>query len=52
MSYVSCGKIVEGFDVLPSINISWLQTTTGIRWYVQFAWLFWYVLFGNTKIDW
>lgn len=54
---VDYGRIIEGFSVFPSISVSWatLQVINKLpgnykRYYdIQFAWLFWYVTFGQLK---
>lgn len=40
---MTVGKIIEGFELLPSISINWM-TFAGERHYsLQFAWLWWYL---------
>ena len=56
---ISGGWIIEGFCILPSINISWMKSlrrkpTLVLDKYdtyydVQFAWLFWYFTIGQIK---
>lgn len=52
---ISCGKIIEGFSVFPSVSVNWarLQVNNKLpgnykRYYdIQFAWLFWYFTIGQ-----
>lgn len=37
------GKLPEEFVLLPTINIDWYHTHSGRHYYVQIAWLFWYI---------
>lgn len=54
---ISYGKIIEGFSVFPSVSVSWATLRVKYklpvnynRYYdIQFAWLFWYVTFGQLK---
>ena len=54
---ISCGKIVEGFDIFPTISVSWvtIQVDNKLlekykRYYdIQFVWLFWYFTIGQIK---
>ena len=42
------GWIVEGFCILPSININWMHNKDMKRIYdIQFAWFFWYISTDN-----
>lgn len=51
MKYIGItkGKILEGFCLLPSINITWMKITIkGKKYYdIQFAWLFWFFTIGT-----
>ena len=52
---ISCGKIIEGFSVFPSVSVNWarLQVNNKLpgnykRYYdIHFAWLFWYFTIGQ-----
>ena len=50
---MKCGWIVEGFCILPSININWMTTNcakTGQYkrvFDIQLAWFFWYISTDN-----
>ena len=46
---ISGGWIVEGFSILPSINVNWMTVREGKCYDVQFAWLFWYFTIGQIK---
>ncbi len=54
---ISYGKIIEGFDIFPTISVSWatLKVNDKLpgnykRYYnIQFAWLFWYFTIGQIK---
>lgn len=36
------GKIIEGFALLPSVDINWLWFAGKRHYSLQFAWLWWY----------
>lgn len=40
---ITAGKIFECFAFLPSLNLSWMRTTKGNIYILQFAWLYWYI---------
>lgn len=40
------GKILDGFSILPSINVNWAEMN-GRYYDVQFAWLWWYFTAGE-----
>ena len=51
--YFTGGWIIEGFCILPSLNINWM-TTNWVRtgeyrkiYDVQFSWFFWYISTTN-----
>ena len=56
---ISGGWLIEGFCILPSINISWMKSLQKkpfivldkyeTYYDVQFAWLFWYFTIGQIK---
>ena len=52
---ISGGKIVEGFSILPSINLNWAVSYSRKEnkyhkiYDVQFSWLFWYFTIGQVK---
>lgn len=48
-NYFSGGHIVESFAILPSINYSWMHTSNGKVWEIQFVWFYWYFSIGNIK---
>ena len=37
------GKLIECIAITPNFNISWIQVTKGTIYYVQIAWLRWYI---------
>ena len=40
---ITAGKIFECFAFLPSLNLSWMRTTKGNIYFLQFGWLYWYI---------
>lgn len=44
------GKLIECFAVTPNINVSWIKLTDTNVYYIQFAWLFWYITFATKKV--
>lgn len=46
------GKMVECFAVTPTINVSWIKFPDTNVYYLQFAWLFWYINFAYKKSRW
>lgn len=44
---VKFGRIIEGFSLLPCININWIRVENKTYHDVQFAWLFWYITIGQ-----
>lgn len=36
------GKIAEGFELFPSIGVSWYTYNYKNHYYITFKWLFWY----------
>ena len=44
------GKMVECFAVTPNVNVSWIKLTDTNVYYIQFAWLFWYITFATKKV--
>lgn len=55
------GTIIEGFEFIPSISLSWVtymknhrtkqRFVTKRHYFLQFAWLFWYINFSSKKIN-
>ena len=45
---VSCGRYIEGFSILPNIEICWMQEDRKY-WDIRFSWLFWYFTIGEIK---
>lgn len=37
------GKISEGFELLPSIGLTWYTYKNKTHYYVCLRWLFWYI---------
>jgi len=48
---ISGGRIIEGFCILPSINVNWMSLCKDKKTYfdIQFAWFFWYFTIGQIK---
>lgn len=44
------GKMIGCFAVTPAINVNWIQLTDTNLYYIQFAWLFWYITFATKKV--
>lgn len=44
------GKLVECFVVTPTINVSRIKYSDTNIYYIQFAWLFWYITFATKKV--
>lgn len=40
---LTTGRIIEGFAILPSLNLSWVRTPKGTIHFLQLAWLYWYI---------
>lgn len=48
---MKAGKMSEGFEILPSIGISWYTYNGKTYYYVTFRWLLWYFTTLN-KFKW
>ena len=44
---ISCGKIIEGFSVFPSVSVNWATLENKKYYDIQFAWLYWYFTIGQ-----
>lgn len=40
---ITAGKIFECFVFLPSLNLSWVRASKGNIYFLQLAWLYWYI---------
>lgn len=40
---ITTGKLTECFAFLPSLNLSWVRTSKGNIYFLQLAWLYWYI---------
>ena len=40
---ITVGKLAECFAFLPSLNLSWIRTSIGTIYFLQFGWLYWYI---------
>lgn len=55
--YFDCGRLIETFVFLPSINYNWMKVCfkyseePELKWELVFSWLFWYISIGNVKIN-
>ena len=43
----SCGHLIESFCITPTIDVSWMGLRDGTYIDIRFAWLFWYITFGQ-----
>ena len=43
----TCGRNIECFCLLPSIDINWMPLKEGRFWDLRFCWFFWYITFGQ-----
>lgn len=43
----SGGHLIDGFCILPSLDVSWMTLKEGRFWDLRFCWLFWYITFGQ-----
>ena len=52
-NYFNGGHLIECFCITPSINFNWMHktTTTPMSWELNFSWFFWYISFGNVKVN-
>lgn len=46
---IDYGRFIEGFSVLPNIDISWMTLRDGRFYDIRFGWLFWYFTIGQIK---
>ena len=37
------GKLIECFAITPNFNFSWMRFQKGAVYYIQLAWLRWYI---------
>lgn len=42
--------MIECFAITPNINLSWVKLIGTNIYYLQFAWLFWYITFATKKV--
>lgn len=40
---IKTGRLIECFVFLPTLNLSWVRTLKGNIYFLQFAWLYWYI---------
>lgn len=40
---VTTGKLTECFAFLPSLSLTWMESYKGNMYFLQFAWLYWYI---------
>lgn len=40
---ITAGEIFECFVFLPSLNLSWVRASKGRIYFLQLAWLYWYI---------
>ena len=46
---IDCGRLIEGFEILPSLGITWMTLKLNTYYDLRFSWFFWYVTFGQIK---
>lgn len=46
---ISGGKIIEGFSILPYINVNWMTLSDGRYYDIQFGLFRWYFTIGQIK---
>lgn len=46
---IDYGKFIEGFEIIPSISITWMTLVDGRFYDVRFSWFFWYFTIGQIK---
>lgn len=45
------GKLIECFAITPNLNLSWMRFQKETAYYIQLAWLRWYIeLVINVKL--
>jgi hypothetical protein len=44
------GKMIDYFAITPNINLSRIKFLGTDSYYLQFAWLFWYITFAIKKV--
>ena len=47
---IKFGKLIECIAISPNLNLSWVKFSKGTIYYIQFAWLFWYITFATKKV--
>lgn len=40
---IKTGRLFRYFIFTPSLNLSWVRTARGNIYFLQFAWLYWYI---------
>lgn len=40
---MEAGRVIEGFEFLPSISLGWYYWNNRRHYYLSAAWLFWYI---------
>ncbi len=46
---ITYGKIIEGFSIIPNVNLLWITLKEGRYYDVQFSWLRWYFTIGQVN---
>ena len=46
---IDFGWLIEGFNILPNIGVSWMTLKDGRFYDVRFSWFFWYFTIGQIK---
>ena len=46
---IDCGWLIEGFDILPSISVTWMTLKLTTYYDVRFSWFRWYFTIGQIK---
>ena len=46
---ITYGKIIEGFSIIPNVNLLWITLKEGRYYDVQFSWLRWYLNIGQVN---
>ena len=42
------GKLIEAIAILPQLTLSWLVWNNRKYYFLEIAWLFWYIHFGKS----
>ena len=40
---IKFGKLIECIAISPNLNLSWVKFSKGTIYYIQFAWIRWYI---------